>query len=125
MTLRRSSGSGPRDDAAPTVERFIGRYHWVAIGLLHTLAAGAVIYLLFSKRSLKEYRGLICAIVLLAGAVFLRAALLAWLDATAFDATQDRFLFPILPLWSVVLVLVIALGTGPMGRIRTHGTNER
>jgi hypothetical protein len=27
MTLRRSPGSGPPDGAAPSVERFIGRYH--------------------------------------------------------------------------------------------------
>ena len=122
MTLRRSPGSEPRDGAAPSVERFIGRYHWVAIILLHTLTAAAVIYLLLSKKSVKEYRGLICAIVLLAGAVFLRAALLAWLDATAFDATQDRFLFPILPLWSVVLVLVITLGAEAAGR--TYGAED-
>jgi hypothetical protein len=74
---------------------------------------------------MKEHRGITCAILLLAGAVFLRAALLAWLDATAFDATQDRFLFPILPLWSVVLVLVIALGAEAMGRIRANRTDER
>ena len=122
MTLRRSPGSEPRDGAAPSVERFIGRYHRVAIILLHTLTAAAVIYLLLSKKRVKEYRGLICAIVLLAGAVFLRAALLAWLDATAFDATQDRFLFPILPLWSVVLVLVITLGAEAAGR--TYGVED-
>jgi len=85
---------------------------------------GAVIYLLLSKKSVKEHRGLIGAIVLLAGAVFLRATLLAWLDATAFDATQDRFLFPILPLWSVVLVLVITLGVEEAAG-RTNGTDER
>ena len=49
--------------------------------------------------------------------------LLAWLDATAFDATQDRFLFPILPLWSVVLVLVITLGAEAAGR--KYGIDER
>jgi hypothetical protein len=123
MTLRRPPGSRPRDGTAPSVERFIGRYHWVAIILLHALATGAAIYLLLSKKSVKDHRGLICAIVLLAGAVLLRAVLLAWLDATAFDATQDRFLFPILPLWSVVLVLVITLGAEAAGR--TYGADER
>jgi hypothetical protein len=74
---------------------------------------------------MKDHRGISCAIVLLAGAVFLRATLLAWLDSTAFDATQDRFLFPILPLWSVALVLVIALGAEALGRIRANRTDER
>ena len=123
MTLRRPPGNGPRNGGAPSVERFIGRYHRVVVLLLHTLAASAVFYLLVCKKSVKEQRGLICAIVLLAGAVFLRAALLAWLDATAFDATQDRFLFPILPLWSVVLVLVITLGAEVAGQ--KYGTDER
>lgn len=125
MTLRRSPGAESHRDTAVFLERLIGRYHWVVIVLLHTFAAGALVYLLLSRRSIKEDRGIICAITLLAGAVFLRAALLAWLDATAFDATQDRFLFPIFPLWSVVLVLVIALGVEAMGRIGPHGTDER
>jgi hypothetical protein len=74
---------------------------------------------------MKKHSDITWAIMLLAGAVLLRAALLAWLDATAFDATQDRFLFPILPLWSVALVLVIALGAEALGRIRANRTDER
>ena len=123
MALRRETGVKSDRSAAVFMERLIGRYYWVAMVVLHTFAAGALIYLLLSKRTIKEHHGLIYAIVLLAGAVFLRAALLAWLDATAFDATQDRFLFPILPLWSVVLVLVIALGVEAAGR--TYGADER
>jgi hypothetical protein len=125
MTLRRSSAVEPRRGAAVFVENFIGRYHWVAMVLLHAFALGAFIYLLISKVRPKAHRGITCAIALVASAVFLRAGLLAWLDATAFDATQDRFLFPILPLWSVVLVLTIALGTRTMGRIATHKTDEQ
>src|SRR5262249_14136040 len=122
MTLRRSPEIEHSDSVALSAERFIGRYHCIVIVLLHTLAAGAVIYLVVSKKSVKEDRGLICAIIVLAGAVFLRAALFAWLDATAFDATQDRFLFPILPLWSVVLVLLITLGAEAAGR--THEVDK-
>ena len=125
MTLRRSPKTEPRRGAAIFVERLIGRHHWAVMVLLHVFATGAFTYLLLSKRRLKEHRGIACAIVLLASAVFLRAALLAWLDATAFDATQDRFLFPTLPLWSVVLVLAIALGAKAMKRMPTHGTDER
>jgi len=125
MTLRHSSGVEPRQGAAVFVETMISRYHWIAMVLLHAFAVGALIYLLFSNRRLKAHRGITCAIVLLASAVFLRAALLAWLDATAFDATQDRFLLPILPLWSVVLVLVIAHGAKAMRRDGTHRTDGR
>lgn len=124
MTLRRSSGVEPRRGTGVFVERMIGRYYWVTMVLLHAFAVGALIYLLISKMR-KAHRGITCAILLLASAVFLRAALLAWLDATAFDATQDRFLFPILPLWSVVLILIIALGAKTIGQNPTHRTDER
>jgi hypothetical protein len=67
--------------------------------LLHTLTQ-ALIYLLLSRP--KEYRGLICAIVLLAGAV-LRAALLAG-DATAFD-NPGPILVSHYSLWSVIWFL--------------------
>jgi hypothetical protein len=126
MTLRKSPEmKSHRDKKSLFVERLIGRYHWVAMVLLHTFAAAALVCLFFSRKRMREHRGITCAIALLAGAVFLRAALLTWLDATAFDGTQDRFLFPVLPLWSVVLVLVIALGAEAMRRIRTPATDER
>ena len=125
MTLRRALGMAPRRGAAFIAEQFTSRYHWVAMVMLHALALEAVVYLLFSKTRATDQRGIIYAIALLAGTVLLRAALLAWLDATAFDATQDRFLFPILPLWSVVLVLTIALATQARRQHPTPGNDER
>ncbi|MEP6975976.1 MAG: hypothetical protein ABI897_11005 [Spartobacteria bacterium] len=107
MTRRRSAGVGPRHGAAVSFERWIAGTHCIAMVVLHVLALGGVFFLWLSRRRMALNFGPLCAIVLLAGAVLLRAGLLAWLDATAFDATQDRFLFPILPLWSVLLVLVI------------------
>jgi hypothetical protein len=83
---------------------------------LHLLALAACVRLLFAGRSRAQYRDAWCAILLLAAAVLSRATLLAWLDATAFDATQDRFLFPILPLWSALLVLVVFLGAATFFR---------
>lgn len=109
MTLRRSAGTGPRTGAAVSFERWIAGTHCIAMVALHVLALGGLLFLWLSRRRVAINFGPICVIVLLASAVLLRAGLLAWLDATAFDATQDRFLFPILPLWSVVLVLVIGL----------------
>ena len=122
MTLRRSAGVGLRTGAAVAVEKWIGRCHLYFMLVLHFLAAGALASIFFSRRRLEKCAGMVCAIALLAAAVLLRAALLAWLDATAFDATQDRFLAPILPLWSMVLVLVLALrgkAAAPRGGQRT------
>ncbi|MEO8439431.1 MAG: hypothetical protein ABI540_04330 [Spartobacteria bacterium] len=109
MTLRRSEGVPPRHGIAVATERFVGRFHWFVMVVLHSLAAVACVLLLFFHRRVREQAGVICAIALLLSVVLLRWALLVWLDATAFDATQDRFLFPILPLWSVALVVLIWL----------------
>jgi hypothetical protein len=122
MTLRRSAGVGPRTGAAVFAEQLIGRYHLFLMLALHLLAAGALVSLWPSRRRLEKHTSFVCTIALLAAAVLLRAALLAWLDATAFDATQDRFLAPILPLWSVVLVLVIALRGNALPQPNEKGT---
>jgi hypothetical protein len=122
MTLRRSAGVGPRTGAAVFAEQLIGRYHLFLMLALHLLAAGALVSLWLSRRRLEKHTSFVCTIALLAAAVLLRAALLAWLDATAFDATQDRFLAPILPLWSVVLVLVIALRGNALPQPNEKGT---
>ncbi|MGI8890497.1 MAG: hypothetical protein ACR2G0_06895 [Chthoniobacterales bacterium] len=113
MTWRRSAGTLPRQGLAVSVEKTIGRFHWLVMVLLHILAGVALVSLLVSRRRLANQSGILLGITLLTTAIFLRGSLLFWLDATAFDATQDRFLLPILPLWSAVLILVIFIGLAP------------
>ena len=120
MTLRNTDGVNPRTGVAIFLERAIGRYHYVAIIVLHLLAIGTLAGAWFSGGGITWRTGPVNVIVLLTAAVLLRLALLAWLDATAFDATQDRFLCPILPLWSAALLLVTALG---IRSIRGGGPN--
>jgi hypothetical protein len=107
MTLRRSAGVPQRTGVAVSLENLIGRYHFVAVVLLHLLAVIALASLALARRRAARSAGFEAAIFLLGSAVFLRGVLLAWLDATAFDAAGDRFLFPILPLWTVTLVLLV------------------
>jgi hypothetical protein len=118
MTLRRSAGVPQRTGLAVSLENLIGRYHFIAVFLLHLLAIVALTSLAIFRRGAGGSTGVGIAIFLLGSAVFLRVLLLAWLDATAFDATGDRFLFPVLPLWTVVLVLTIghALARVPLER---------
>lgn len=112
MTSRRTAGVTADSGWAVFVERLIARYHWVVMVLLHLLAGLAAVTLLRDRS--RPHVNALGVVVLLGGAIFLRAALLSWLDATAFDATQDRFLFPILPLWSGLLVVLIALGAAAL-----------
>ena len=107
MTLRRSAGVPQRTGLAVSLENLIGRYHFVAVILLHLLAVVALASLAIARRRAGRSAGYEAAIFLLGSAVFLRVVLLAWLDATAFDAAGDRFLFPVLPLWTVTLVLLV------------------
>lgn len=107
MTLRRSAGVPKRTALAYSLEDLIGNYHFAVVVLLHFLAIAALASLAIFRRRAGSSAGYGAAIVLLGSAVVLRVLLLTWLDATAFDATGDRFLFPVLPLWTVVLVLTI------------------
>ncbi len=119
MTLRPIRGAVLQETPAKSAEELIGRWHFVAMFLLHAGAVIALVYLLL-KRQYPNWK-FVGAIGLALCAIFLRSALLIWLDATAFDATQDRFLLPILPLWSLVLVLVMGLGIETAaGRLSTR-----
>jgi hypothetical protein len=106
LTLRRSPGVGPRQGAAFFFENFLARYHFIASIALHLAAAAAIAWFLCSKRKGESSTRFADAIIFLGCAVFFRTCLFIWLDATAFDGTEDRFLFPVLPLWTVVLTLL-------------------
>jgi len=125
MTLRGNSGTERRSGQAFLVERWIALHYWMGMVLLHLAALSALALFLVFKGWRMERRGLVCALILISVAVFLRAILLVWLDATAFDATQDRFLLPILPLWPIALVLVIVLGVDAVRHNARHRPHER
>jgi hypothetical protein len=124
MTLRRSAGAPPRTGLAVSLENLIGRYHFVALVLLHLFAVVALVSLAFIRRRAGDSAGYWAAIFLLGSAVFLRVILLAWLDATAFDATGDRFLFPVLPLWTVVLALIAGNAAKRVSALRRQGISS-
>ena len=72
--------------------------------------SAAIAWLFYSRRKAESSARFADAILLLGCAVFFRTCLFIWLDATAFDGTEDRFLFPVLPLWMVVLALLAGWG---------------
>lgn len=106
MTLRKTRGSLQNGALALAIENWIGRYHRVFQTVLHLLALVALVSLGIRWRDFACNRYTI-VIVLLAAAILPRLAMFAWLDSTAFDSTQDRFLFPVLPLWSALLLMTI------------------
>ncbi|HEY0725203.1 MAG TPA: hypothetical protein VGD41_14625, partial [Pyrinomonadaceae bacterium] len=126
MTLRRSPGVGPRRGPAFFCESFLGRYHVIASIALHLLALGAVAWLLYWQRGREKAALFADAIFFLGCVVLFRTCLFIWLDATAFDGTEDRFLFPVLPLWTVVLALLGggALETERASRVKLADLQE-
>ncbi len=106
VTLRRPDGAAHLRGVAAALEDLVGRYHFIVVIVLHLAAVIALVAAFVARRELSWNGGITAIVVLLGSTVLWRLGLLAWLDATAFDATQDRFLFPVLPLWSAVLVVI-------------------
>ncbi|MGI8819364.1 MAG: hypothetical protein ACR2ID_00585 [Chthoniobacterales bacterium] len=119
MTLRRAHGSNlDTPSCSSAAENAIGHVHWLLQIALHLGAVAAVWAVLW--KGWRRSAGYLPPLLLLVAAVLPRLALFSWLDATAFDSTQDRFLFPVLPLWSVSLVLVIGCAFARTGRDETR-----
>ena len=117
MTLRRRDGDAHLGGVAAAAEDAIGHYHRLLMIALHFAAVIGVAAAFLAARRLPR-NALVVAVVLIGTCVLSRLALFTWLDATAFDATQDRFLFPVLPLWSALLVIA-ASGIAPFLARRT------
>jgi hypothetical protein len=102
-----ASTSGKNSGISPALENFIGSYHrFVVVGLsIAGLAAAITIALRF--RQLRANDPLNAALILLGAAIFMRVLLFTFLDATWWIGGYDRYLFPILPLYSCFLILLI------------------
>ena len=107
MTGRRPVSESRSRGAGAAVEQWLGTHHYLFAIALHLAALLSLVWLFVCRPRPVMLGGVGGAIVLLAAAVFLRVALFAWLDTTAFDSTGDRFLFPVMPLWSVTLLVLI------------------
>lgn len=89
------------------LENFLGSYHrFLVIGLsLAGFAAALAIALRF--RQLRASDSLNATLILLGTAIFLRVLLFTFLDATWWIGGYDRYLFPVLPLYSCFLIVLI------------------
>lgn len=104
-TVTRSSTSAtqPVTSTSPsirqTMRKWIGRGYQNAVAVL--TAASVVVVMLYCRRWWRQQRELLLLLVALAGAILLRLAMLAWIDATSFDAIK---LFYLSPLYALVLM---------------------
>ena len=108
MTSRgpaRNHGETLRISAA--LENFIGNYHrFLVIGLSAAgFAAGLMIAWCF--RQVRASDPLNATLILLGAAILLRVLLFTFLDATWWVGGYERYLFPVLPIYSCFLILLI------------------
>ena len=89
------------------LENFIGRYHPIFVISLSITGCIALLILVWHWRR----AGLGCllnsVLLLLGASIFLRVTLFAYLDATWWVGGYTRYLFPVMPLYSCFLVLLI------------------
>jgi hypothetical protein len=90
-----------------TLENFIGNYHrFLVIGL--SLAGFAAALMIAGRfRRLRPNDPLNATLILLAVTILLRVLLFTFLDATWWVGGYERYLFPVAPLYSCFLILLI------------------
>ena len=89
------------------LENFIGSYHRFLVIGLSIAGLAAALTIAWRFRQLRASDPLNAALILLAAAIFMRVLLFTFLDATWWIGGYERYLFPVVPLYSCFLILLI------------------
>jgi hypothetical protein len=90
------------------IEHLIGRYHWMFVVATAAGAFIATLVLVPRLRVTTFGQSAAIALCILAVAIALRIGFFAFMDATSWKCDFERFLYPVLPLSSALLLLLIA-----------------
>jgi hypothetical protein len=108
MTHRRPAPSpGATLGISAALENFIGCYHRFLIMGLAIAGFAAALTIAWRFRQLRASDPINATLILLGATILLRVFFFTFLDATWWIGGYDRYLFPVLPLTSCFLVLVI------------------
>lgn len=125
MTYRGPDHNRPGQLAiSARLENFIGSYHrFLVIGLSVTGGAAALA-IAWRFRRLRAGDPINAALILLITTILLRVLLFTYLDATWWVGGYERYLFPVLPLYSCFLILLLyqslALWRRHTGDLKPH-----
>jgi hypothetical protein len=106
MTHRRVRPNRPRR-WSEVLENFIGRYHRIFVAGMSLVGCAALLIIAWHWRRLRFRGPLNAVLVLLAAAILLRVILFSYLDATWWIGGYERYLFPVMPLYSCFLILLV------------------
>jgi hypothetical protein len=89
------------------LENMIGNYHRFFIVGLSVAGFAAALMIAWRFRQLRANEPLIAALILLAVTILLRVLFFTFLDATWWVGGYERYLFPVAPLYSCFVILLI------------------
>jgi len=108
MTYRGSNHNRPGDLAiSARLENFIGYYHRFLVIGLSVAGCAAALAIAWRFRQLRASDPINAALILLGATILLRVLLFTYLDATWWVGGYERYLFPVLPLYSCFLIVLI------------------
>jgi hypothetical protein len=106
MTGRHARPDRPKRKSE-ALENFIGRYHRSFVVGMSLIGCAALLVVAWHWRRLRPRDPLNAVLILLAASILLRVTLFSYLDATWWIGGYERYLFPVMPLYSCFLVLLI------------------
>jgi hypothetical protein len=89
------------------LENLIGSYHRFFVIGLSAAGLAAALMIACRFRQVRASDSLNATLILLGTAIFLRVLLFTFLDATWWVGGYERYLFPVLPLYSCFLIVLI------------------
>jgi hypothetical protein len=103
----RGAASSDQDTLSAALEKLIGRYHPLFVAGMSLIGFAALLIVTWHWHQRRLRNPLNPVLVLLAASIFLRMTLFSYLDATWWIGGYDRYLFPVMPLYSCFLILLI------------------
>jgi hypothetical protein len=100
-------GPSPTLGISTALENFIGSYHRFLVAGLSIAGLAAAMTIAWRFRRLRASAPLNAALILLGAGILMRVLLFTFLDATWWIGGYERYLFPVLPLYSCFLILLI------------------
>ena len=106
MTGRHAHPSRPKRKSE-ALENFIGAWHRSFVVGMSLIGCAALLVFVWHWRRLRLREPFSAILVLLVASIFLRVTLFSYLDATWWIGGYERYLFPVMPLYSCFLVLLM------------------